>query len=740
MRRRARAGCAIAVIAAGAAAVPGAAQAAIGQVFAGRGVDAVAVSCAVQSGGAADGQTWCNDSPSRARSWDDTAIDVSVAFPSDTPPAAGFPLVGIYHGWGGSKIVPSSSGAQRWLKQGYAVFSMTDRGWHQSCGTAAARASVSSPASCATGDIRLMDMRYEVRDAQYFIGLLVDQGIVDPNRIGAQGGSYGGMASSALGTLNNRTMLPDGTLVPWTSPSGTPIHIAAATPGSLGTELLYTQQPNGASLDYAAFNPYFGPTGQARVGVQKATVMNGFLNGAIASANPGAEMLALGAAANGPGPYDVLKPAIQAAVATHGSYNVDDSSPPAPMLLSDGFSDDFVPADESVRLYNRIRTDNPGTPVAMFFGDLGHARSQDKDAETKQLRDLQSAWMNHYVLGQGPAPQQGVTMRGITCPASAPSTGPYSFSSWAQVSSGEIRLSSTAPQTIAPTGSLYGDQFSAPDGDACASSPAADNPTSANYRTDPATGDGYDVAGSTTLLMRLDVVGESDQLAARLLDVAPDGTQRLIARGLLRPQVGQPNAIQVLQLHPNLWHVGSGHVLKLELLGDDRPYSHVNVASPDPAAQHAIQVRALQLRIPTMQGPGASGGLVQAPLPRYLPPGYTAAADFAGHDHDDGPGLRRAVGKGQEDQVQARQDESQDPLQGPRRRRVGRRAVRLPPRPQALAQVQVAQDLSAPEAGQAHLPRLRHRRRGQRPGEAGEGEVQDPTPLSGKRPGRGRLG
>ncbi len=32
-----------------------------------------------------------------------------------------FPLMGIYHGWGGTKILPSSSQTSRWLAQGYAV-------------------------------------------------------------------------------------------------------------------------------------------------------------------------------------------------------------------------------------------------------------------------------------------------------------------------------------------------------------------------------------------------------------------------------------------------------------------------------------------------------------------------------------------------------------------------------------------------------------------------------------------
>ena len=54
--------------------------------------------------------------------------------------------------------------------------------------------------------------------------------LIDPQKIGATGGSYGGGMSIALGALRNRTQLPDGSLVPWTSPLGKPMQIAATVP------------------------------------------------------------------------------------------------------------------------------------------------------------------------------------------------------------------------------------------------------------------------------------------------------------------------------------------------------------------------------------------------------------------------------------------------------------------------------------------------------------------------------
>ena len=62
---------------------------------------------------------------------------------------------------------------QRWLDRGYATFSMTDRGFRESCGSAdiAGR----RRRGVRDGYVRLIDNRYEVRDAQEFAGKLADE-------------------------------------------------------------------------------------------------------------------------------------------------------------------------------------------------------------------------------------------------------------------------------------------------------------------------------------------------------------------------------------------------------------------------------------------------------------------------------------------------------------------------------------------------------------------------------------
>ena len=214
--------------------------------------------------------------------WDGTKIDVDVILP---PLAAGadgpYPTIGDFHGWGGEKIGVNAQ-TQGWAERGYAVFSMSDRGWGKSCGGADLEKLLPV---CAHGYNHLMDDRYEVRDAQYLIGELADEGVAQPQRIGATGASYGGGISMALAALRDRTMLPDGSLVPWTSPGGKAMKLAAAVPQWPWTDLAYALMPNGRTLDYVADSPYRGPLGNAPTGIEKASFVTGLFGTGLATSN-----------------------------------------------------------------------------------------------------------------------------------------------------------------------------------------------------------------------------------------------------------------------------------------------------------------------------------------------------------------------------------------------------------------------------------------------------------------------
>ena len=116
---------------------------------------------------------------------------------------------------------------------------------------------------CGQGYIRLADTRYEVRDTQYLLGLLADEGITQPHAIGVTGVSYGGGQSVELAFLNNKIRLPDGKLSPWRSPDGKPMSIAAAYPRWPWTDLIDALLPNGRFLDtqVAPFKQSLNPVG-----------------------------------------------------------------------------------------------------------------------------------------------------------------------------------------------------------------------------------------------------------------------------------------------------------------------------------------------------------------------------------------------------------------------------------------------------------------------------------------------
>jgi predicted acyl esterase len=577
--------------------------------------------------------------------WDGaTKVDVNVLLPPE--PASGpdgpYPLIGDFHGWGGAKIgiEPQTQG---WAQNGYAVFSMSARGWGNSCG-ASDPDKVLSP-SCANGYNHLMDSRYEVRDAQYLISMLADEGVAQPRRIGATGISYGGGLSMALAALRDRVMLPDGSMAPWKSPAGTPMAVAAAVPQWPWTDLAYSLLPNGRTLDYVADAPYLGPDGTAPIGIEKLSYVSGLYgigqlqsNYALPGTDPGADLVTWFGLISAGEPYD-QNPAAKATVAEitahHSSYYIDSAQPPAPLLIQSGWNDDLFPPDEAIRFYNRTRSRFPGDPISLFFMDDGHARSQGKLTDVEAFRVRRNAWFDHYLKDAGAAPGSSATVLTTTCGAA--SEGPYSAATWRDLAPGEIRLASAAAQTVVPGAGdpSIGTSFDPiATADACATAPGADQAGVATYRLPATPAAGFTLLGSPTVVADIASAGPQSELAARLLDVAPGGTETLVARGLLRP--GSGGTGMVFQLHPQAYRFAAGHVPKLELLPSDAPYARPS------NAQAPITLSNLELRLPVREQPGSLGGMVQTPAPKIVPPGYRLAIDYLDSDGVGGDGRGEA--------------------------------------------------------------------------------------------------
>src|SRR5205823_4536147 len=132
-------------------------------------------------------------------------------------------------------------------QRGYAVVTYTVRGAGNSCGTVQSRAN--TPA-CDNVTFELADQRYDARDVQYLLGLLVDEGTANPNALGVAGLSLGSIITSELALLKDRIRLLNGEFAPWVSPDGTPLQIAAAYPEWAIPDALDVAAPNGRFLDF----------------------------------------------------------------------------------------------------------------------------------------------------------------------------------------------------------------------------------------------------------------------------------------------------------------------------------------------------------------------------------------------------------------------------------------------------------------------------------------------------------
>jgi dienelactone hydrolase len=628
--------------------LPETASATIGNVLAGRTISGQAIPCIAQS----DGVRVCHGTDGgmtgpdrRLKSFDGIPLELYVIL----PPAPGggtdghYPLVVQSHGWGGSAGGPADTGylgpsADAWAKDGYAVLQLTARGFGDSCGQAArtAETPIQYTTTCINGYIHLDDDRYEVRDIQYASGLLVDAGIVDPAKIGATGDSYGGGVTMQLATLKDRVMNANGSLSPWKSPGGTSISVAAGAPVIPWSDLVNSLEPNGRTLDYQVTSP---TADLAPIGVLKQSFVAGLFalgaaTGYYSTTDPNANLPAWYAATNAGEPYD-SNPEDQS-IATqiaryHSAYYLLDGAygtarePPAPLLIANGFTDDLFPVDEAVRYYNLDQQLYPANPIALFDGDFGHMRAQNKAADTNLLSSRINSFFDHYVKGGGPQPPLGVTAFTETCPASAPSGGPLSASTWAGLHPGEVDHTSKPAQTIVssagdPTIARAIDPVAG--GGACATVSGNDQGSGvATYRLPTVTGNGYTLLGSPTVIATLNVTGQFAFIAARLWDLdKAKNTETLVARGVYRIDSARPNGLQVFQLHPGAWHFAAGHIPKLELLGQDAPYVRTaNGAS-------AITVSGLELRLPVHETPGGPGvpPVVTPPKPPVKPHAHAA--------------------------------------------------------------------------------------------------------------------
>jgi predicted acyl esterase len=517
--------------------------------------------------------------PQRVPSFDGVPLDVDVTLP---PTGNGpWPTIVMLHGWGGSKTSFESSSAAGdgnvtydynntyYAQHGYAVVNYSARGWGNSCGTQSSR----TP-DCAKGWIHLADQRYEARDTQVLLGDLVDQHISSAKGLGVTGISYGGGQSIELAYLKNRIRRPDGSFAPWTSPSGKPLSIGAAYPRWPWSDLVDALLPNGRFLD-----TQIAPPGQSYdpIGVEIQSYVSGLFaegqaGGYVAppGADPQADLSAWFSVINAGEPYGADAQAIAQQIYTyHQGYGLPGT--PAPILSQSGWTDDLFPPEQSLRIYNAIRS--AGGYVALQVGDLGHSRGSNKVNTDQAFNDQAAAFFDAELRATGTPPPSGtVTAYTQTCPATAPGGGPFTAGSWPALHPGTQTFGATAAQTFTSAG---GDpnvaaQYDpiAGTSDACKAITQETEPNTANYTT---TSPGFTLMGLPTVSATVNTVGPYGEIAARLWDLLPDGTQRLVSRGVYRLADNQTGQV-TFQLHGNGYQFAPGDTIELQLLGRDAPY------------------------------------------------------------------------------------------------------------------------------------------------------------------------
>ena len=539
-------------------------------------------------------------------SWDGVPLDVDVTLPAsgDGP----FPTIVMLHGWGGSKTSfesaePEGGGGTTYhynntyfAQHGYAVITPSSRGFGRSCGAMDSR---TSP-GCDQGWVRLADHRYEGRDIQYLLGLLVDQDVVNPDEIGVTGISYGGIQSLNLARLRNRIRLPGGSYKPWRSPKGTKLSIAAAYPRWGGSDMTYALQPNGRFLDFRDY--HVGQSGSPG-GVQKQSYVGG-----------------LYASGNGSGFYAPVTGPFNANLTLWKSLT-DAGEPETPQVLRVGARADRLPqhrrAERRARAAaRRERLDRRPLPrrggaarVAHLPQGQGGARDAavrrpGPPARREQGRRGQGAQhpgrevLQRLSQGRRAAPRVRARSRPSPRPVrpTLPQAGRTTRAAGRGSRPSRVAFRAGGTQRITSTGGDP-DISSAinPIGGKppCEGLPAAQagGTAVASRRV----GKPFTLLGLPTVRAQIRTKGRGGMIAARLWDVH-DGKQLLVSRGIYRLKDNQKGKL-VFQLFGNGWRFARGHTAKLELTGSDSSYVRTSNFA------FSVKVSKLSVSLPT-PGPG----------------------------------------------------------------------------------------------------------------------------------------
>ena len=556
----------------------------------------------------------------RPTSFDGTPIDADVTLPATgTGP---WPTVIMIHGWGQDKTAAESSADPTayamnnvsYAARGYAVLNISNRGFGRSCG----KDPLTVTTGCEHGYIHLMDTRFEAHDAQYLLGKLVDDGIVNPNAIGATGGSYGGIATLELSYLKNRVRNLDGSYSAWTSPiNHTPITIKAGYAVAPWSNFAGALIPNGRYLD---FDSATASTNTTPFGVPKASPLSGLYQAglfygryAAAGLDPFADVINWNKRTIKGEPWDAEALSYMNIMNDYHSPTTV-SGTPAALLIHNGWTDDIFGPAEGLRVYESQKAKGNNN-VRLIFNDSGHPRSQNPTDALTQMGRASTEFFDNQLKGVPGGPAAGsVTAMGMNCDGTHVSGGPWTASSWEKLHVGAVDYSTTKAQTIYRLpGKVGGDKATGTALDpvfgtagACGQLTDMIEPYTATYSI---TSKGFTMLGLPTVQATVKTAGKYGVIAARLWEVI-GGKRRLITRGVYRLLDNQSGTI-TFQLAGNAYKFAAGTKIRLELLPQDAPYYQTSKGT------FTVKISKLKLELPTLEVKSASKGIVTPTISKF---------------------------------------------------------------------------------------------------------------------------
>jgi predicted acyl esterase len=542
------------------------------------------------------------------------------------------------------------------VSRGYTIVNYTARGWHDSCGPDTPGATPVTPApQCLPYEywIHLDDKRWEVRDAQWLAGALVQSGLADPARLAITGGSYGGAPTAMAALLAGTTMCggapvppalgpdpctghADGALVPWTTPDGsTPLTWAASVPLYTFADLIQVLAPNGRGTDGWEHAPPDGdhavPFGIPIAGTIAGLLAAGNLNGFFAPPliDPDADIVTDSARILAGPPFPVSDPLVARGIRLYRDFKSPITTTPqgrVPIFWVQGLTDALFPGLEALQVLEHVRRHDAGYPMKLFLGDVGHDYSGERQDEWDLVHEPMNAFLDHYLRpDRTPAePLFDVTSTITRCLNHDAPPETRSAPTWHELHPEHVTLASTSPGMTSSV--LPGPSGLATDPISTATlplpgsykgcrivRPAAVDPTNATYEF--ALDRDLVLMGGPVLEIAFATTGPDTQLNVRMWDVTPDGgAQGLVTRGTYRVAEGPGTGYTArFQLWPQGYRFEAGHTIRVEIAANDFPYRQANTVP----SIVTVDRMAITLPLAATPAPTATGLTLPAgdPLP-----------------------------------------------------------------------------------------------------------------------------